>query len=150
MKNRRKKTRDRYFSRSKLLFFVLPFVFAVTMNDNAALSPPKASNVKQSSLASILSLDKKKEGEEERNEREREKLQVTSVVANKSQQRDPCFFSSWRDLIFSTSPGEMITTRRGSSWTKQISCLLRSRGIPHSVIFFNYEMLIDYSKIFQS
>lgn len=94
-----------FFPIETILLSPLPFYnnndAELVADDNTALSPPKASHIKQSSLASILSPDKKKE---------KRKPRVTSVVANKSQQRDSYFFAVAWSRFFHFSR-EMITTR---------------------------------------
>lgn len=86
-----------FFPIETILLSPLPFYnnndAELVADDNTALSPPKASHIKQSSLASILSPDKKKKkGSLE--------LRVSLQINRNSETR---IFSPWRDLVFSTS-----------------------------------------------
>lgn len=87
-----------FFPIETILLSPLPFYnnndAELVADDNTALSPPKASHIKQSSLASILSPDKKKK------KKGSLELRVSLQINRNSETR---IFSPWRDLVFSTS-----------------------------------------------
>lgn len=96
-KKKKKRNNGLFFPIETILLSPLPFYnnndAELVADDNTALSPPKASHIKQSSLASILSPDKKKKkGSLE--------LRVSLQINRNSETR---IFSPWRDLVFSTS-----------------------------------------------